>query len=258
MNVMKPVLCSGAFASLLLLLVTSPTVAQAAEVQAAVAANFSGPFERIAADFAAETGHKAVAAVGATGKLYAQIKNGAPFEVFLAADDETPRKLVMEGDAVAGSQFTYARGKLVLWSARPGLVDDKGTVLLRDDITHIAIANPKLAPYGLAAEETLKAGKIYDAVKPKLVMGENITQAFQFVATGNAEVGFVALSQVVAPGKPQEGSLWIVPANLYSPILQDAVLLKKGETNPAASALLKFLKSDKARAVIKSYGYELQ
>ncbi|HSD39084.1 MAG TPA: molybdate ABC transporter substrate-binding protein [Rhodocyclaceae bacterium] len=230
----------------------------AAEVQVAVAANFSGPFEKIAAEFAAETGHKAVVAVGATGKFYAQIKSGAPFEVLLSADDETPRKLIVEGDAVTGSQFTYAKGKLVLWSAKPGLVDEKGAVLLRDDIAHIALANPKLAPYGLAAEETLKAGKIYDAVKPKLVMGESITQAYQFVATGNAEIGFVALSQIAAPGKAVEGSAWIVPANLYSPILQDAVLLKKGEANPAAAALLKFLKGDKARAVIKAYGYELQ
>jgi molybdate transport system substrate-binding protein len=230
----------------------------AAEVQVAVAANFSAPFEKIAAEFAAETGHKAVVAVGASGKFYAQIKSGAPFEVLLSADDETPRKLIAEGDAVTGSQFTYATGKLVLWSAKSGLVDGKGTVLLRDDIEHIALANPKLAPYGLAAEETLKAIKIYDIVKARLVMGESITQAYQFVATGNAEIGFVALSQIAARGKVVAGSAWIVPANLYSPILQDAVLLKKGAANPAAVALLKFLTGDKARALIKSYGYELQ
>jgi molybdate transport system substrate-binding protein len=229
----------------------------AAEVQVAVAANFAGPFEKIAADFAAETGHKAIASVGATGKFYAQIKNGAPFEVLLAADDETPKKLIAEADGVAGSQFTYARGKLVLWSATPGLVDDKGAVLTKSDITHIAICDPKLAPYGLAAEEALKASKLYDIVKPKFVTAESIAQAFQFVASGNAEIGFVALSQVAVPGKPQQGSYWIVPANLYSPIQQDALLLKKGEANPAAIALLKYLKGDKARAVIKSYGYEL-
>lgn len=236
-------------------------VAQAAEVQVAVAANFSGPFEKIAADFAAETGHKAVVAVGATGKFYSQIKNGAPFEILLAADDETPKKLVNEGDGVVGSEFTYARGKLVLWSAKPGVVDDKGavlgTLLTRSDIAHIAICDPKLAPYGLAAEEALKASKLYDTLKPKFVTAESITQAYQFTATGNAEIGFVALSQVAVPGKPQAGSYWIVPANLYSPLQQDAVLLKKGENNPAAQALLKFLKSDKARAVILSYGYEL-
>ncbi|MEC5384241.1 molybdate ABC transporter substrate-binding protein [Uliginosibacterium sp. H3] len=229
----------------------------AAEVQVAVAANFAGPFEKIAAEFAAESGHKAVVAVGATGKFYAQIKNGAPFEILLAADDETPRKLVAEGDGVAGSTFTYAKGKLVLWSAKPGFVDEGGKVLTRADIAHIAIANPKLAPYGLAAEETLKAGKLYDDLKPKFVIGESIAQTFQFVATGNAELGFVAMSQVLVPGKPVEGSYWAVPSNLYSPILQDAVLLKKGEANAAAQALLKFLKSDKAKAVIKSYGYDL-
>jgi len=257
MNVMKNISRSSALVGLLLM-AGAIGVAHAAEVQVAVAANFSGPFEKIAAEFAAETGHKAIVAVGATGKFYTQIKSGAPFEVLLSADDETPRKLIVEGDAVTGSQFTYAKGKLVLWSAKPGLVDEKGTALLRDDIAHIALANPKLAPYGLAAEETLKAGKIYDALKAKLVMGESITQAYQFVATGNAEIGFVALSQIAAPGKVMEGSAWIVPANLYSPILQDAVLLKKGEANPAAAALLKFLKGEKARAVIKSYGYELQ
>ncbi len=177
--------------------------------------------------------------------------------MLLAADDETPRKLVAESDGVAGSTFTYARGKLVLWSATPGLVDDKGAVLTKSDITHIAICDPKLAPYGWAAEEALKASKLYDIVKPKFVTAESIAQAFQFVSSGNAEIGFVALSQVAVPGKPQQGSYWIVPANLYSPIQQDAVLLKKGEANPAATALLKYLKGDKARAVIKSYGYEL-
>lgn len=231
--------------------------AQAADVQVAVAANFAGPFEKIATDFAAETGHKAIAAVGSTGKFYAQIKSGAPFEVLLAADDETPRRLVSEGDGVSASNFTYARGKLVLWSAKPGLVDDKGAVLTRSDITHIAICDAKLAPYGLAAEEALKASKLYDTLKPKFVTAESITQAYQFTATGNAEIGFIALSQVTVPGKAQTGSYWIVPANLYSPLLQDAVLLKKGESNPAAVALLKFLKSEKARAVIRAYGYEL-
>ncbi|MDB5801233.1 MAG: molybdenum transporter, periplasmic molybdate-binding protein [Rhodocyclales bacterium] len=242
---------------LALALLSLSCVAQAAEVQVAVAANFAGPFEKIAADFAAETGHKALISVGATGKFYAQIKNGAPFEVLLAADDETPRKLVAETDGIAGSQFTYAKGKLVLWSATAGLVDDKGAVLARNDFAHLAICDPKLAPYGLAAEEALKASKLYDTLKPKFVTAESIAQAYQFVATGNAELGFVALSQVAVPGKALQGSYWMVPANLYSPIQQDAVLLKKGEANPAAVALLKFLRSDKARAVIKSYGYDL-
>jgi molybdate transport system substrate-binding protein len=229
----------------------------AAEVQVAVAANFSGPFEKIAADFAAETGHKVVTAVGSTGKFYAQIRHGAPFEVLLSADDETPKKLIADSAAVAGSQFTYARGKLVLWSAKPGLVDDKGTVLMRGDVARIAICDAKLAPYGLAAEETLKALKLFDTLKPKFVTAESISQAYQFTATGNAEIGFIALSQVAVPGKPQTGSYWVVPANLYSPIQQDAVLLKTGEANPAARALLQYLRSEKARAVIRSYGYEL-
>jgi molybdate transport system substrate-binding protein len=242
---------------LLGLLLSMSLAARAADVQVAVAANFAGPFEKIAADFAAETGHKAIVAVGSTGKFYAQIKAGAPFEILLAADDETPKKIITEGDGVAGSQFTYARGKLVLWSAKAGVVDDKGAVLTKPEIAHIAICDPKLAPYGLAAEEALKASKLYDTLKPKFVTAESITQAYQFTASGNAEIGFIALSQVAVPGKPQTGSYWIVPANLYSPIQQDAVLLKKGEANPAAVALLKFLKGDKARALIKSYGYEL-
>ncbi|GAB4063232.1 molybdate ABC transporter substrate-binding protein [Uliginosibacterium sediminicola] len=242
---------------LLGLLLSVSLAARAADVQVAVAANFAGPFEKIAADFAAETGHKAIVAVGSTGKFYSQIKAGAPFEILLAADDETPKKIVSEGDGVAGSQFTYARGKLVLWSAKPGVVDDKGAVLTKPEIAHIAICDPKLAPYGLAAEQALKASKLYDTLKPKFVTAESISQAYQFTASGNAEIGFIALSQVAVPGKPQAGSYWVVPANLYSPIQQDAVLLKKGEANPAAVALLKFLKGDKARALIKSYGYEL-
>lgn len=228
-----------------------------AEVQVAVASNFVGPFARIAADFAAETGHKAIVAIGATGKFYAQIHNGAPFEVLLAADDETPKKLLADGLGVTGSAFSYARGKLVLWSAKAGVVTDGGAVLKQPGIEHIAICDAKLAPYGLAAEQALRSLKLYDALRPKFVTAESISQAYQFTASGNAEIGFVALSQVAVPGKPQTGSYWLVPANLYSPIVQDAVLLKKGEANPAAVALMKYLKSDKARAVIRAYGYEL-
>ena len=177
--------------------------------------------------------------------------------MLLAADDETPKKLVEEGQGVAGSTFTYARGRLVLWSAKAGVVDDKGAVLKRADIAHVAICNPKLAPYGFAAFEALKLLGLYETLTPKLVMAENIAQAHQFTASGNAEIGFVALSQIAPPGKPIEGSYWMVPNNLYSPILQDAVLLKKGESNPAATALMKFLKGEAARAVITSYGYIL-
>lgn len=232
----------------------SPTFAD--EVKLAVAANFAAPAKQIAADFEVETGHKAVISTGSTGSFYAQIKNGAPFEVFLAADDETPAKLEGEGAGVKGSRYTYAIGKIVLWSAQPGYVDAKGEVLKKGEYRKLSIANPKAAPYGAAAIEVLKKLGLADAVQPKLVQGENITQAWLFVSSGNAELGFVALSQVWQDGKLASGSVWIVPAADYTPIRQDAILLAKGEGKPAAEAFLKFLKGDKARAVIKSYGYE--
>lgn len=231
--------------------------AQADEVQVAVAANFMAPMKQIAADFEKDTGHKALLAFGATGKFYAQIKNGAPFEVLLSADDATPAKLESEGAAVAGSRFTYAIGRLVLWSAKPGFVDQKGGVLKTGGFRHLAIANPKLAPYGAAAVGTLAALKVLDVVQPKFVQAENIAQAHQFIATGNAELGFVALSQVMKNGRLGEGSAWIVPANLHQRIKQDAVILDKGKGKPATEALMKYLKSEKARAMIKSYGYDL-
>jgi molybdate transport system substrate-binding protein len=243
------------FATLIAVALAGPALAD--EIQVAVAANFTAPMQKIAADFEKDTGHKAQLAFGATGKFYAQIKNGAPFEVLLAADDETPAKLEKEGAAVAGSRFTYAIGKLVLWSSKPGFVDDKGEVLKSGNFAHVSLANPKLAPYGAAAVDTLTALKLIDAVQPKFVQAENISQAYQFVATGNAELGFVALSQVLKDGKIVEGSAWIVPGNLYQPIRQDAVLLDKGRNKPAAEALMKYLKGDKARAVIKSYGYDI-
>ena len=227
------------------------------EVQVAVAANFAAPMQKIAAHFEQDTGHKVQLAFGATGKFYAQIRNGAPFEILLAADDTTPEKLEKEGSGIAGSRFTYAIGKLVLWSSKPGFVDDKGDVLKKGDFKHISIANPKLAPYGAAAIETLTALKLLDAIQPKFVQGENIAQTHQFVATGNAELGFIALSQVMKEGKILEGSAWIVPDNLHQPIRQDAVLLDKGKGQPAAEALMKYLGSDKARSVIRTFGYTL-
>jgi molybdate transport system substrate-binding protein len=232
-------------------------VAHSAEVQVAVAANFTEPMKKIAAEFEKDTGHKAVLAFGATGKFYAQINNGAPFEVLLAADDETPAKLEKEGKTVAGSRFTYATGKLVLWSAKDGYVDDQGKVLETGNYAHLSIANPKTAPYGLAATEALDKLKLTAKVQPKIVQGENIGQAYQFAATGNAELGFVALSQVWKDGKFTSGSGWIVPENLHSPIRQDAVILAKGAGNDAAKALETYLKSDKAKGIIRSYGYEL-
>lgn len=225
------------------------------EAQLAVAANFMPPMQKIAANFEASSGHKLQLASGATGKFYAQIKNGAPFDLLLAADDETPARLEREGAAVAGSRFTYATGKLALWSTRPDLVDAKGEVLRQGKFAHLALANPKLAPYGRAAQETLQALGLYDTLQSKLVMGENIAQAQQFVATGNAELGFVALSQVWRDGKFTSGSAWLVPEKLHAPIRQDVVLLKHGRNNAAAAALLKYLQSDAAKAVIASYGY---
>lgn len=231
--------------------------ATAAEVQVAVAANFTAPIQAIAKDFEKDTGHKLVAAYGATGQFYTQIKNGAPFEVFLSADDTTPARLEKEGDAVAGSRFTYAIGTLVLWSAQEGYVDAKGDVLKSGQYKHLSIANPKTAPYGLAATQVLDKLGLTAAVKPKLVEGQNITQALQFVSSGNAELGFVALSQVYKDGKITNGSAWIVPAEMHEPIKQDALILKKGEANPAAKALVDYLKGPKAAEVIKSYGYQL-
>jgi molybdate transport system substrate-binding protein len=225
-------------------------------VTIAVAANFAAPMQKIAADFEQESGHKVVAAFGSTGKFYAQIRNGAPFELLLAADDETPAKLAKENAAVPASQFTYAIGKLVLWSAKPAVVDAAGTVLKKGGFDHIALANPKLAPYGAAAVEAMKALGVYDALLPKFVTAENIAQAHQFVSSGNALLGFVALSQVLKDGRI-EGSAWMVPANLHDTLRQDAIILDKGRGKPAAEALMKYLKGDKARAVIRSYGYEL-
>ena len=240
--------------ALCVLLLSAPALAD--EVQVAVAANFTAPMKLIAEDFEKDTGHKAVLTFGATGKFYAQITHGAPFEVFLSADDETPAKLEKEGAAVNGSRFTYATGRLVLWSAQPGVVDAQGDVLKKGDFKTIAIAAPKLAPYGAAAVETMNKLGLQAALEPKLVQGESIGQAFSFIATGNAELGFVALSQVYEGGKIKSGSAWIVPASLHSPIRQDAVLLAKAKDNKAAVQLMAFLKTEKAKAVIRSFGYE--
>ena len=234
-----------------------PAAAHADEVQVAVAANFTAPMKQLAPEFEKATGHKAVLAFGATGKFYAQIKHGAPFEILLSADDETPARLAKEGAAVAASQFTYARGKLVLWSAKEVIVDDKGEVLKKGGFDHIALANPKLAPYGAAAVEAMKALGVHDTLAPKFVTAENIGQAFQFVKSGNAPLGFVAMSQVTQDSKLTGGSAWVVPASLYPPIRQDAIVLDKGRGRPAAEALMKFLQGDQARAVIGAYGYDL-
>jgi molybdate transport system substrate-binding protein len=244
-------------AAFTLLLLAIAITARAGEVTIAVAANFAAPMKQIAAAFERDSGHRAKLSFGGTGKLYAQIRNGAPFDVFLAADDTTPARLESEGGTVAGSRFTYAIGRLVLWSGNEKLVDAGGEILKHGAFANIALANPKLAPYGTAALETLTALKLADALQPKFVMGENIGQTHQFVASGNAALGFVALSQVMKEGKLAGGSAWIVPPDLYSPIRQDAVILARGRGNPAATALMQYLRSDKARIVIRSFGYDL-
>lgn len=230
--------------------------ARAAQVQVAVAANFAAPMKEIAAGFEQDTGHRAVLAFGASGKFYAQVRRGAPFEVLLAADDRIPARLEADGLTAPGTRFTYAVGRLALWSPKPGVVDSGGQVLRRAGVDHIAIANPRSAPYGAAARETLGKLGLLDALAPRLVQGENIAQAHQFVSTGNAGLGFVAVSQVYRHGRLNAGSAWIVPAALHQPIRQDAVVLARGSANPAARALERYLKSGRARAIMRSYGYE--
>ncbi|WFC64567.1 molybdate ABC transporter substrate-binding protein [Pseudomonas sp. REST10] len=227
------------------------------EVKVAVAANFTAPMQAIAPEFEKATGHKLVAAFGATGQFYAQIRNGAPFEVFLAADDSTPGKLESEGLTIEGSRFTYAIGGLVLWSAAADYLDGSAAALKAGQFKHLSIANPKAAPYGLAATQVLDKLGLSEALRGKLVEGQNITQAHQFVSSGNAELGFVALSQVYKDGKVSSGSAWIVPGDMYEPIKQDAVILKPGANNPAASALVDYLKGPEAARIIESFGYTL-
>lgn len=229
--------------------------AAAETVSVAVAANFTAPMQKIAAAFEADTGHQAVLSFGATGKFYAQITHGAPFQVLLSADDATPARLEREGKAVADSRFTYAIGTLVLWSAQPGYVDAQGAVLQNGDFRHLALANPKVAPYGAAAMQVMDRLGVTPRVQPRFVQGENIAQTYQFVSSGNAQLGFVALSQVMVDGKIDKGSAWRVPANLHDPIRQDAALLAPGKDSAAAAALMQYLRRDKARAIIRAYGY---
>ena len=232
-------------------------VTMAGEVSVAVASNFTAPMKAIVQAFERDTGHRAILSFGATGQFYAQIKNGAPFAVLMAADDETPARLEREGVAVPGNRFTYATGKILLWSKKADLVDTNGEILKTGKFDKLALANPKLAPYGAAAMQVLEKLNLTKQLGPKLVEASNIGQTFQFVSSGNAALGFVALSQVFENGKLKEGSGWVVPSNLYSPIKQDAVLLTSGKANVAAQALLQYLRSDKAKAIIVSFGYDL-
>jgi molybdate transport system substrate-binding protein len=231
--------------------------AGAGEVQVAVASNFAKPLEAIGEKFKTATGHEIKVSAGATGKLYAQIENGAPFEVFLSADSKTPKKLIEGKFAEAGTAFTYSFGTLVLWSSKDGYVDDKGDVLKKGEFQHLSIANPKTAPYGTAGMEVLEKLGLTAAITPKFVQGENITQTYDFVSTGNAELGFVALSQVQKDGKLKSGSVWLVPQDMYAPLAQNAVLLTKGKDNAAAKALLEYLKTADAQAIMTGYGYAL-
>ena len=235
------------------LVLTTPSLA--AETKVAVAANFTEPAKQIAAAFARATGDSATLSFGASGAFYTQIAQGAPFEVFLSADTERPEKIEKDGLGVAGSRFTYAIGRLVLYSTQAGLVDNGGKVLSSDKFTRLSIADPTAAPYGAAAVEAMNKLRLYARLEPKLVKGSSLTQAYQFVSTGAAELGFVALSQVI---KQTGGSRWLVPAGLHKPIAQQAILLKTGASNPAAAAFVKFIKGPQARAIIKSYGYEIR
>jgi molybdate transport system substrate-binding protein len=237
----------------LIALLLAPSLAWGAEARVAVAANLTEAAKEIASRFEARTGHTATLSFGSSGQFYAQMANGAPFDVFLSADAERPQKAEAEGLAVRGSRFTYATGRLVLYSRTPGLVDGRGAVLRGSRFSKLAIADPSVAPYGVAALETLRRLGLEMAVKPKLVQGGSITQTYQFVQTGAAELGFVALSQVVAQ---RGGSRWIVPASFHTPIDQQAVLTARGERNAAAQAFLAFLRSAEAKAIIRRYGYQ--
>jgi len=229
--------------------------AHAGEASVAVAANFIAPMKQLTPLFEKSTGHTLRLSPGSTGKFYAQIKNGAPFDVLLAADDETPARLTREGEALHTQ--TYAIGKLALWSADATRIDGTDSILRRSAYNKLAVANPRLAPYGTAAMQALEKLGLADTAKDKFVVGENIGQTHQFVASGNADIGFVALSQITLDGKLTGGSAWRVPASLYAPIRQDAALLKHGADNPAARALLDYLKSPQAHTVIRGYGYDL-
>jgi molybdate transport system substrate-binding protein len=229
--------------------------AWAADTQVAVAANFTEPAKEIAAAFAARTGDHATLSFGSSGQFYTQITQGAPFEVFLSADPDRPKRIEQEGLGVPGTRFTYAIGQLVLWSATPGLVDSQGAVLSTNNFNKLAIADPTAAPYGVAAIQTMTRMGVYDRLKPKIVKGTSITQAYQFVQTGAAELGFVALSQVI---NDASGSRWPVPASDHSPIDQQVILLWKGDKNPAARAFIQFLKGPEALAIIRRYGYEVR
>lgn len=234
------------------------SLSSAAEVvNVAVAANFTAPMKQIISHFEKESGHQARVSFGSTGKFYAQISHGAPFDVFFSADQARPIKLIEDGMAITTSRFTYALGSLVLWSADPALIDNGEQFLKAKTVNKLAIANPRLATYGTAAMEVLENLQLAEPLKSRLVQGENIAQTYQFVSSGNAQAGFVALSQVWNDGEFTSGSAWLVPKNLYQPIRQDVVLLKRGAKNTAAEALLTFMKTPQSIEIIHAYGYDI-
>lgn len=243
----------------LALMVTSAiNMASAEEIQAAVASNFTAAMNDIVAKYQEQSENTVALTFGSSGKILAQIQNGAPFQVFFSADQAKPAALEKDGFVVEGSRYTYAIGTLALWSTKPDFVDADLTRLKSGEYNKLALANPKLAPYGQAAVETLAALNLTEATEPNWVQGENIGQTYQFVATGNADLGFVALSQIMDKGHVAEGSSWIVPAEYYSPILQDAVILKTAEGNEAVADFMNYMKSDEAYAIIQSYGYKTE
>ena len=230
--------------------------AQAAEIKVAVASNFANVLKEIAVEFQKDTGHQLAITPGATGKFYAQISNGAPFDVFLSADDETPRKLAQEGKAIAASQFTYAIGRLALWSPNPEMVDKNADILKTDKFKFIAIANAKVAPYGQAAVQTMQKLGVLTKIEPRVVQGESISQTYQFVSTGNAQLGFVALSQIFENGKIKTGSAWIVPEEMHEQLKHDAVVLQSCKHMSECQSFMYYLKSEKVKKMMASYGYK--
>jgi molybdate transport system substrate-binding protein len=247
----------GPISTILLLcgLMSSPV--WAGEVSVAVATDFAAPMERIVPLFQKESGHTVKVSTGASGKLYAQIRGGAKFDVFLSADEELPRLLMQEGFAVGGSRFVYAKGRLVLWSVQPGLVDDKASVLNKGNFNALAIANPLFSPYGVAAKETLTKLTMWNSIQRKLDKGDDLSQTYQMAASEKDDLAFIALSQVMRDGKMSAESWWLVPPEMHNPIRQGAVLLTGAKDKAAAKAFLAFLKSEKARAVMRGFGYEV-
>jgi len=229
----------------------------AGQVNVAVAGNFFKPIKVLASAFELKSGHQVILSTASTGKLYAQINNGAPFELFFAADQRRPSTLVRDNLAVANSQFTYAKGQLVLWSKDINAVDSQGNILHSLGLARLAIANPKAAPYGEQAINALQKMGIYQQIATKLVEGQNIGQTYQYISSGSVLMGIVALSQVMVDGHINAGSYWVIPRDFYQPIQQDAVLLEKGKNNPVAHAFVNYLKSADALKIIRSFGYEV-